>query len=393
MLPITRLLSKNVSPSQILGYALANLVGLTIVLVSIQFYRDVTSGGDSADTFISRDYLIISKKVEGLGSLMGKPVDFSQADIADINAQPWVRRTGAFTAAAFNVYASVDFGGRKMGTALFLEAIPDSFYDVRPEGWNWTPGSPLPIIIAKDYLTLYNFGFAASAGLPQVSESMLQSIPLRLSVSGNGRQEWIDARIVGFSSRLNTIAVPSSFIENANARFAEEPVPAPRRLIIEVSQPGLPAIADYLAAHGYEAAGDKADSSRMVRFLSVITAVVAAVGAVISVLAFFILLLSIYLLLQKNRLKLHRLMELGYTPAAVARPYIRLVGAVNGAVLLASLTIVAGGRSLWASRLTDLGLAESSLLPTIIAGIAITLVVTALNVIAIRRRVNSAFRI
>lgn len=394
--PVTRLLRKNISPSQIIGFCVANLVGLTIVLTALQFYRDVTVGGsDATDSFISRDYLIISKRVEGLGSLMGKTVEFSDAEIDSIESQPWCGRVGRFTTAACNVYASVDFGSRPMGTSLFLESIPDDFFDVTPTGWNWQPGSkaPVPVIIAKDYLTLYNFGFAASAGLPQVSEAMVSSVPLRLSLSGNGRQEWLNARIVGFSSRLNTIAVPEEFLAWANSTYAEQPIEAPRRLILEVTSPGNPAINSYLTAKGYETAGDKADSSRMVRFLAIITGVVITVGAVISLLAFFILLLSIYLLLQKNRLKLHRLMELGYTPAQVSATYIRLVLTVNAAVLILALLLTLGSQAVWAERLSELGLTPSAPWLTIGVGAAITAIVSLLNILAIRRRVASAFRI
>ena len=31
----------------------------------------------------------------------------------------------------------------------------------------------VPVIISKDYLALYNFGFAGSAGLPQMSEGVM----------------------------------------------------------------------------------------------------------------------------------------------------------------------------------------------------------------------------
>ena len=60
------LLRRNISVGQLAGYAIANLVGLAIVLTAIQFYRDVTTVWDSEDSFISRDYLIISKRVEGI---------------------------------------------------------------------------------------------------------------------------------------------------------------------------------------------------------------------------------------------------------------------------------------------------------------------------------------
>ncbi len=392
---VWRLLRRNISAGQLIGYALANLVGLAIVLTALQFYRDVTGVFSADDSFISRDYLIISKKVDGINLVAGSDTDpnaFSEAERADIKAQPWASRVGEFTAAAFNVAGNVSMGGRSMSTFMFLEAIPDDFFDVRPRGWDkWNADDStavVPIIISKDYLTLYNFGFAASRGLPQISETMVGAVPLRLSLSGNGVQQYVDARVVGFSSRLNTIAVPEEFMTWANGRFADESVPAPSRLIIEVNSPGDPAIGEYLAAHGYESAGDKIDNGRAARFLAITTGVVIAVGAIISILAFFILLLSIYLLLQKNREKIRDLILLGYTPRAVSRYYIVIVASVNAAVLVCSLAVMLVGSVLWAKPLDDLGIACTSTVRTILIGIGIMALITLLNILAITRNVR-----
>ncbi len=385
---VWRLLRCNISTGQIIGYSVACFVGLAIVLAGLQFYRDVNSAGESDDPMISRDYLILSKKVEGLGSLGGAQAEFSKSDIAGLESQPWVERVGLFTASDFNVSASVEMGGRSMSTYLFFESIPDGFFDIKPDGWSFSPDDPfIPIVLSKDYLTLYNFGFAASRGLPQVSEAMIGMVPLRISVSGNGRQQWFDGRIVGFSSRLNTIAVPQEFMDWANGRFGDGTDSAPSRLIVEVNAPGDPGIAGYLKDHGMESAGDKADSGRAAHFLSVVTGVVMAVGAVISLLACFILLLSIYLLLQKSRGKLRDLMLLGYTPDAVARYYYLLVAGVNATVVLMAIAAMVAARSLWMPAFAALGLKGASLWVASAAAAAAGIVLTGFDIAAIRRRV------
>ncbi len=392
---VWHLLRRNISKAQLAGYAVANLVGLCIVISAIQIYRDVSSVWDSEDSFISRDYLIVSRQVSGIGSLFsgGSQSSFSQADIDDIESQPWVRRTGKFTASNFGVGASVDIGGRGMNTAMFLESIPDEFFDVKPREWNYVPGESkaVPIIISKEYLSLYNFGFAASRGLPQISESMIGMIPLKLSISGNGQQVWLPAHIVGFSSRLNTIAVPESFMEWANGRFSDRPQPDPSRIIIETSVPGDPAIEEYLREHNLEVAGDKADNGRAAYFLALVTGIVVAVGAVISLLAFFILLLSIYLLLQKNREKLQRLMTLGYRPADVARYYYIIVGCINGAVLAGAVTAMLVAKHFWSGPLESIGVESDSPWIAIITGTVIMGLITAGNILAIARNVKKNF--
>lgn len=393
---VWRLLRRNISIAQLSGYAVANLAGLAIVLSAIQFYRDIRAAWTEEDSFISRDYLIISKKVKGI-AFDATSHEFTPEEIADINSQPWIRKSDRFTAAQFKVNASLDLLGHGMYTALFLEAIPDEYFDRLPLGWTWKPepenGSlpELPIVISKDYLTLYNFGFAASRGYPQVSESTIGQIPLRISLSGRGQQINIPGRVVGFSSRLNTFAVPQDFITWANGKFSEEPPANPSRLILEVNTPGDPAINAYFEQHGYESAGDKADNGRASYFLSVVTAVVISVGAVITLLAFFILLLSITLLLQKNRDKLRALMMLGYSSESVARYYYLIVGAINATVFAGAAIAVLAARTLWSPALDQLGLKGSSAWLTLAIGLGIMLLITLGNVMAIRRNVGRTF--
>lgn len=388
---VWKLLRKNISAGQIAGYALANLIGLAIVVCAIRFYSDVNMAYSDEDSFVSKDYMIISRPVSTMNTLgLSRSDGFSSSELSALERQPWVRRVGAFTSAAFSVQASVDFGGSGMSSALFLESIPDDFLDVDTDMWQWQPGQPVPVIISKEYLALYNFGFAATRGLPQISEGVMGSVPLTLVLDGRGERAAVPARIVGFSSRLNTIAVPESFMVRANERFGG-PVADPSRLIVEVSRPGDPAIDRYMQSHGYEVAGDKADNGRASYFLTLLTTVVTAVGAVISLLAFFILTLSILLLLQKNRSKLSDLMMLGYTPWQTARPYCVMVGIVNAVILVAALGVMWGASSWWESRLAEIGVGAGSAVPATVTAVAVMTAVTAANILVIRRMTGRAF--
>ncbi len=390
---VWKLLKKNISAGQIIGYALANLVGLAIVLCAIRFYGDVQSAFESEDSFVNKDYLIISKQVSTMNTIgIGGSTTFDEREISRLKNQPWVREVGEFTAANFSVQMSMEFGNQGMSTFLFFESIPDNFLDISPNDWHFDPSHPVvPVIMSKDYLTLYNFGFAASRGLPQLSESLIGNVPLAVQLSGNGQTRTFPAHIVGFSSRLNTIAVPQEFMDWANKMFSATELPDPSRLIVEVNTPGDPDIDRYMNRNGYEIAGDKADNSKASYFLTVVTTIVIAIGAIISVLAFFILMLSIYLLLQKNKQKLHDLMLLGYSPNQVAKPYFNLVIIVNACVLVLSEFIMVIAASWWQPRLQEIGVNSGSVLPAAITGVLIIALVTSLNLIAIARIVRRNF--
>jgi hypothetical protein len=385
---VWRLLRRNLSAGQLLGYALANIVGLTVVLVGLLFYTDSQHNTETADRFVSNDYVVLSKHVEGIGFT---PQTFTEEEIAALGSEPWVKKVGRFTTSRFAVYGTVTMGGRGMSSYLFFESVPDEFFDVRPERWSFSPDDPfIPIVLCRDYLALYNFGFAVPQGLPQVSEEIVESIPMTLTLTGGTLQpETFQGGIVGFSSRLNTIVVPQSFMDWANARYAPSGEEAPvSRLIVEVDRFASKEMAAYLADHGIDMAGEQDDTGRISSFLGVVSAVVATNGVVICILALFILILSIFLLLQKNREKLRNLMLLGYHPTGVARYYELLVLGSNLLITLLSVGLTLACRTLWLPSLTDLGLGGASLLPTLLFAAGYLVLVSAFDVVVIRTRVR-----
>ncbi len=393
---VRRLLSRNMSMAQICGYAFSSLIGLSIVLTAIQFYRDASGIFKDGETnAMQQDFIVVSKQV----GLTERNVSFSPDEINDIKAQPWVNSIGAFTASRFKATIGVDFAGRGMTTESFFESIPDKFFDRLPDDWHFDPElgerADVPIILSRDYLALYNFGFASTRGLPTLREGEIGMIPLVVNLYGaDGHVTRMRGHIAGFSSRINTIAVPEAFMQWANGKFA----PAsrsndvqPSRLVLEINTPGDPAIASYMERNSLDIAGDKLDNGTAAYFLRVMTAVVIAVGAIISALAFFILMLSIYLLLQKNREKLHQLMLLGYSPAQTAVPYVALILIVNSSVLiLASVTAVAAS-SMWAEALRSLDAEPVSATPTIATGLVIMTIVSVINIMSVRKRIRNDF--
>ena len=67
-----------------------------------------------------------------------------------------------------------------------------------------------------------------------------------------GKKEQFKGKVIGFSSRLNTILVPQAFMDWSNHEFAPEEHSDPTRLIVEVGNPGDENITKYLEDNGYE---------------------------------------------------------------------------------------------------------------------------------------------
>ena len=388
---VIRLLSRHISPLQLFGFFVANLIGMAIILLGCQFYQDATSVLGAKDRFMKGDYIIISKQVRG-GLFGGKKSNsFSASEIEELSKQDFALRVGRFLPSKFRVSAGLTLG-IGMSTYMFFEAVPEEFLDVKAEDWKYDPNSDeVPIIIPRNYLGLYNSAFAQSQGLPLLSEATMSSLPLQLDLSGAGEEVQLRGRIVGFSNRLNTLLVPLPFLEAMNKRLAPGEDAPSTRLIVEVKSPSDPAITLYLRDHHYESEGERLASGESMYLLRLLAGLVLAIGVLISALSVYLLLLSIYLLLQKNMRQIEDLLLLGYTRSAVIRPYIALTLLVQCAVLGLSLVAVAYARGYYIEAAQRLLSDEVSggLGTTALIGVGIFLITALINTLSIRHKVHS----
>ncbi|WP_195348496.1 MULTISPECIES: ABC transporter permease [Bacteroides] len=394
---IWKLLRQHISIGQLAGFFLANLFGMVIVLLSVQFYKDIIPMFTEGDSFMKKDYIIATKKISTLGAFAGKSNTFSPQEIENLKKQPFTKSVGAFTPSQFKVSAGLGMqeAGIRLSTDMFFEAVPDEYVDVKLDKWHFDEEThTIPIIIPRNYLNLYNFGFAQSRSLPKLSEGVMSLVQMDIMMRGNGRVEQYKGNIVGFSNRLNTILVPESFMVWANKNFAPEAEAQPSRLIIEVGNPADASIAKYFQQKGYETEDGKLDAGKTTYFLRLIVGIVLGVGLFISVLSFYILMLSIFLLLQKNTTKLENLLLIGYSPARVARPYQVLTLGLNTVVLAVSISLVAWLRHSYIAALSLLfpQLEIGSLWPAITIGILLFVIVSAFNLFTIRKKVDSIWR-
>jgi hypothetical protein len=126
-------------------------------------------------------------------------------------------------------------------------------------------------------------------------------------------------------------------------------------------------------------------------FLRLLSLVVLSVGALISVLSIYLLLLSIYLLLQKNTRQLENLLLLGYTRAQLVAPYVLVTALMEVLVLGLSLLLVFYARSYYVGAAERLLSDEvgGTMVYTLVIGLGIFAVTSLCNALAIRRKIHS----
>ncbi len=106
-------------------------------------------------------------------------------------------------------------------------------------------------------------------------------------------------------------------------------------------------------------------------------------------MSFYLLLLSIFLLLQKNSRKLETLSLLGYRPGRIALPYVALTLGLNLAVWWGAAAALGHTVAVSAASRNDAGgYTPSGVGLALLCGLVLALLLTALNAAAIRRRIG-----
>ncbi len=389
---VWKLLRHHISIAQTAGFFFANLLGMFIVLLGFQFYHDVLPCFTAEDSFMKSDYMVISRKIGASNVISGKTNTFSPADIADLGEQPFAKAIGAFVSNEYHVDASMGISGTNiLNSEIFLESVPDSFVDVAAATWHYTPGDRVvPILLPRSYITMYNFGFAKTHSLPKISDGVVGMIDMTLFVQGNGRHEEFKGRVIGFSGKVTSVLVPESFMKWSNATFAPGKESDPSRLLLKVGNPADETIAKYMDAQGYEMDADKLNAEKTTYFLKLVIGLVVSVGVLISILSFYILMLSIYLLVQKNSDKLENLLLIGYSTKQVARPYQWLATGLNMGVLVLAAVAVVLVRSYYMDILLSLypTQADTGLLAMLVLGAILFALVTILNFSVVHHRIK-----
>lgn len=339
-----KVISQRKHRSKLLLTTLGFLLGMTLLMISIQTYLDLqklmqSPGGNTAD------YLIINKGVSAastLGSLNKNfQGGFSEREIDHIAKQPFVHDLGKFSTSTFDV--SSNLADRlSIYADLFFESVPDRFLDTVPPGWKWEEGDRhIPVLLNKEWLNVYNFNVSMMYGLPQLSEGNVAGLDFQVQLKGNGRQQQFDASIVAFSHRMPAITVPSSFLEYANQTFGRDK-PPPSRLILQVKDASSEEVVHFLKDRGYQYNREMALPDGFKRIAQATFAISGIIGLLFFIFAFAIVLTTLQLSIADVSDELRLLIDLGYEPGRLSTIILKkALGYLIGATIVAG-TLFAG---------------------------------------------------
>lgn len=301
------------------GSWFALCVGLLLLFIALLAwfdFRQILSGKGQQDSMAS--YVVIGKEVtnESMGRSQEENL-FSVEDIAGLQKLNGVNEVGSLASNNYPVSASMG-GNLGFYTEMFLGSVDNKYLDVLPEDWAWQSGQQsLPIIMSNDFLRLYNYGFALSQGLPQLSQTSIKSLPFEISIA-RGKEKY-RAQIVGFTDRISSVLVPQSFMDEMNKKYATKVSEKPSRLILKVKDPSEATFVQYLKAKKYTT---NEEQLRWNRIRTAVQAIVSSVGGIALIvvgMAILSFILFIEITVQRAAGHISLMKQIGYSPKTLRK--------------------------------------------------------------------------
>ena len=333
-----------------LTIAIGTLVaGTTLLLLSVLVWWNfgVLLSGDAQKGNATKNYVVIGKLVTDYNMANAAGNTFTPQEVQDLHQAPQVQDVGEVIPARFTVYAVI--GGRlAMATDLPLESVPDRFLDEVPEDWTWEPGKrQLPVILSSQFLDVYNYVFAPSQGLPQLSRTSVKAVGLKLQVGGE-QGTTLSAHVAGFSEYLGSVLAPPAFIAYGNKTYGQGAAnEQPSRLVLKVADPSDTRFAAYLEQHGYTANPQNLRWSKMRAIVEVVTTATGVLALLLMGMSTLVFVLFIQLSITRAQQSLVLLGQLGYSPRHIYRfvagRYIPLIVAamLSAMLLCCSMQLIA----------------------------------------------------
>lgn len=336
---IKKLLFKNQDRKQLLLAAIGALLGMTFLITSAHFLYRINEFGEGSDV-LGSNILVVQRKVTSASSFNLSKNDFIQEEIDEIANLPFVDKVQAVKSNNFRVWLETNSDMvPPFKTDAFIQSINKEFVDVHAKEWEWNQKSKvLPIIMPRDFVVMLNT-FMSSAGIPQITDEVATSIPFKLRISGPKGEEWLDARIIGFTNEISALLVPMEFLDYANKKYAENQAGKTTQLIIKGKEGQFGSLEDYMSKKGLEPKKAQLIVGRLKSIISTMIVIVFIVSIIAVISSSIVLLQYMQLLLSQNSYEVKTLLRIGYSPLFISRIFAQYFSVVFALSLLAAFAL------------------------------------------------------
>lgn len=305
--------------------SLGTVVGLVIILVSIQLFQDVNQLLNQKETSLKEQNLVISKEISQLSFLQKEKKGFNSTELKELEAISNVKDLAPFESCNYKVMISL--GNQNNGipgfyTLAFFESIPERFLDLKTDFSSWdTLTKEVPVVLPKNYLDAYNYGLALSMNTPQVSEDLIKKIRFKINLEGNGKRVTYIGRVNGLSEKINSILVPIEFLNYTNEKYGTKSRKYFSRIIINVEDPHDEEFTAFLKSNNYKSSENIQKDSLVQTLLKTLFSYQLIIALIIIIQGLLLMLFYARILVQTSKQDVQKLFLIGYNVNEITKAF------------------------------------------------------------------------
>jgi len=319
---LKKILFNNQVKSQLIIAIIGSFLGFTFLITSIHYLIRVNEFGEGEE-ILGSNSIIIQKKVSTYNSMNIAKTDFGDNEIDNLRSQPFVENVEPILSNSFGVSFQTDSDlVPYFRTDVFVQSVNSDFLKFDTDKWKWQEGDDfVPIVLPREFVVMLNT-FASAKGLPQISDELAKSISFKFKLYNDDQSEFQKAKIIGFTSEVSAILVPSSFMNYGNTKFPTE-VPAKiTQLMVSVKEGNFGTFEKLMEDRSLESKESSMIVGKLKSVAGTLFGIVMGISIIAVFLASLVLIQYAQLMMTKNAYEIKTLLRIGYSPTSIIRAII-----------------------------------------------------------------------
>ena len=339
---LNKLLFNNRDKWQFRIAIVGSLLGSIFLLISLHYLIRINEFG-KGEEILGPNTLIVQKKVSNSSTLKLTKTDFELDEINRIKEQEFILDAQAIKSNTFDVsFETSDPLVPRFRSDVFVQTVDKKFIDIQSNKWKWKQGdSFVPIIMPRDFLIMLNT-FMSASGIPQVSEDLAKELKFKFTLIGNQKKEWVDVRIVGFSSEIPSLLVPEDFMSFSNLRFGDSTKQKITQLMLTAKEGEFGKVESFFEERGFESRKSQVLISKLKSVISLLFVFVSCISLIAVFSAALVFFQYVQLLIANNRYEIRTLIRLGYLPNFIIMKFVKQISFVFGVITFVSMVVFSG---------------------------------------------------
>lgn len=337
------------------------LLSFILVLTCIQLYSNANAllGKKSSD---SNYWITMSKTINPDNIGRKELIGFNKKDIEEIKS--WKEVKDIYPVVSNDFKVSADGGSFiPFYTDMYLEAVDNEAIDIKDLSEFVVKDNIIPIIISREYLNLYNYGFALNQGLPQITENFAKKIEVNINITLKGKNLKYKGKLIGLSDRIHSVLVPKKFLDSINATqsYTQAHKDVNTRILVKVNDVSDQDLIAKMTNKGYESNQESLRSAKIKGKLFLVLRAIAFIGIFIFILCIFMIVNFIKMQFLEKQDEVSIKYSLGYSPKKMVSSISRFFSINVAIVLVISLILLSIAQYFFAASEISNGLLSKNI--------------------------------